>query len=109
MRDQLLITKGQFDSQNVTFWESVRGRYVTFCRQCRSWDDSLTDKGPQLGIDDKGWVRDVLTCTSTNFLNWTEPQWLQYPTGADLSQPDSALLPAPHIFVGFPGRFVVGR
>ncbi|MAV37942.1 MAG: hypothetical protein CMJ59_21090 [Planctomycetaceae bacterium] len=112
MRDQPLITKGQFDSQNVAFWDSARGRYVTYYRQCRGLDDSFTDVGPQLGIDDKGWVRDVLTCTSTDFLNWTEPQWLQYP-GAPREQiylnQIRTYYRAPHLFVGFPGRFVAGR
>ena len=112
MRNQPLITKGQFDSQNVGFWDSVRGRYVAFHRQCRGLDDSLTDAGKQLGIDDKGWVRDVLTSTSTDFRNWTEPQWLQYP-GAPREQIYlNQIRPyyrAPHLFVGFPGRFVAGR
>jgi hypothetical protein len=112
MRDQPLITKGQFDSQNVAFWDSERGRYVAFYRQCRGLDDSLTDKGSQLGIDDKGWVRDVLTCTSTDFLNWSEPKWIQYP-GAPREQIYlNQIRPyyrASHLFVGFPGRFMAGR
>ena len=74
MTDQPVTTKGVFDSQNVPMWDSVRGRYVEFHRTTRGLDDSLTDEGPQLGIDDKGWMRDVLTCTSSDFLNWTKPE-----------------------------------
>ena len=112
MQDQPLITRGQFDSQNVAFWDSGRKRYVAYYRQCRGLDDSLTDKGPQLGIDDKGWVRDVLTSTSKDFLNWTEPKWIQYP-GAPREQIYlNQIRPyyrASHLFVGFPGRFMAGR
>jgi len=112
MRDEPVITKGYFDSQNVAMWDSVRKRYVEFHREFRGWDDSVGRDGLQLGLDDKGWVRDVLTCTSPDFLNWTEPQWLQYP-GAPREQiyynQIRAYYRAPHIFVGFPGRFMAGR
>ena len=112
MRQEPIITKGQFDSQNVAFWDSARGRYVEFHRQCRGWDNAMSDEGPQLGIDDKGWVRDVLTCTSPDFLDWTKPEWLQYPGSPREQIYLNQIRPyyrAPHIFVGFPARFVAGR
>ena len=94
------------------FWDSVRGRYVAYYRQCRGLDDSLSDKGPQLGISDKGWVRDVLTSTSPDFINWTDPKWIRYP-GAPREQIYlNQIRPyyrAKHLFVGFPGRFMAGR
>ena len=112
MQGQPLITRGQFDSQNVAFWDTGRGRYVAYFRQCRGLDDSFSDKGPQLGIADKGWVRDVLTSTSTDFLNWTEPKWIQYPGSPREQIYLNQIRPyyrARHIFVGFPGRFMAGR
>ncbi len=112
MQERPVMTTGQFDSQNVAFWDSVRGRYVAYYRQCRGLDDSLSDKGPQLGISDKGWVRDVLTSTSPDFINWTDPKWIRYP-GAPREQIYlNQIRPyyrAKHLFVGFPGRFMAGR
>ena len=112
MTENPVITKGKFDSQNVAFWDTVRRRYVAFYREMRGWDDSIRPSGPQLGIDDKGQARDVMTCTSPDFRNWTGPRWLQYP-GAPREQIYlNQIRPyyrAPHIFVGFPGRFMAGR
>jgi hypothetical protein len=65
-----------------------------------------------LGLDDDGPARDVLTCTSPDFLDWSEPQWLQYP-GAPREQiylnQVRPYYRAPHLFVGFPGRFMAAR
>jgi len=112
MRDEPVVTKGYFDSQNVPMWDSVRKRYVEFHRDTRGWDDTRNSGGLQLGITEKGWVRDVLTCTSPDFLNWTEPQWLQYPGSPRMQIYLNQIRPyyrAPHIFVGFLGRFMAGR
>ena len=92
--DRPIITKGAFDSQNVAFYDSVRSRYVSFHR----------------GFKDG--VRDILTCTSNDFLHWTEPVWLEYPGAPSEQLYLSQVLPyhrAPHIFVGFPNRFVTHR
>ena len=112
MRDEPVLTKGKFDSQNVAFWDTVRDRYVAFYREMRGPNDEIRPEGPQLGLDDRGPARDVMTCTSPDFINWSEPQWLQYP-GAPREQIYlNQIRPyyrAPHIFVGFPGRFMAGR
>ena len=112
MTEEPVITKGKFDSQNLAFWDTVRDRYVAFYREMRGPNDEIGPEGPQLGIDEKGPARDVMTCTSPDFVNWTEPQWLQYP-GAPREQIYlNQIRPyyrAPHLFVGFPGRFMAGR
>jgi hypothetical protein len=78
----------------------------------RGPNDEIRPGGPQLGIDEKGQARDVMTCTSEDFLHWSEPQWLQYP-GAPREQIYlNQIRPyyrAPHLFIGFPGRFMAGR
>jgi len=106
MREEPVITLGKFDSQNVSFWDEVRQQYVVFYRAMRGPHDELTDEGPQLGLDEHGPARDVMTCTSTDFLTWTEARWLQYP-GAPREQiylnQIRAYDRAPHLFVGFPG------
>lgn len=94
LRDKPVITKGAFDSQNLAFWDSVRNRYVDFHRGFR-----------------KG-VRDIMTCTSSDFLDWTEPVWLEYPGAPREHLYTNQITPyyrAPHIFLGFPKRFMPSR
>ncbi len=89
-----VITEGAFDSQNLAFWDSVRGHYVEFHR----------------GFKDG--VRAIMTSTSPDFIHWTKPEWLDYGdtppehlyTNATIAYPR-----APHIFMAFPKRFVPSR
>ncbi len=102
MSEKPVIPKGwlSLDSQNLSFWDATRSRYVCFLRAPR--------KPPGGGNG----IRDVATCTSTDFLHWTEPKLLEYP-GAPLEHLyTNQIAPyyrAPHIFLGFPKRFVPSR
>ena len=91
MREEPVITKGAFDSQNLAFWDPVRGLYADFHRTFREG------------------VRDIMTCTSADFLQWTDPVHLQY-TGAPKEHLyTNAIRPyerAPHLLIGFPTRFL---
>ena len=94
LQEEPVITKGAFDSQNLAFWDSVRGQYVEFHR----------------GFKDG--VRDIMTSTSPDFINWTEPQWLDYGDAPPEHLYTNATVPyfrAPHIFLAFPCRFVPSR
>ena len=89
-----VITKGRFDSLNLAFWDATRQRYVEFHRDVR---------------DDR---RDVVTCTSTDFVHWTDPVWLECPGVVKEELYTNAVIPymrAPHIFLGFPMRYVASR
>lgn len=112
MSDSPVITRGKFDSQNVAFWDAARQRYRAYYREIRGPNDEIRPEGPQLGLDPKGPSRDVMTCTSPDFLNWSESRWLQYP-GAPREQlylnQVRPYFRAPHLLVGFPGRFMAGR
>ena len=91
MSDEPVITKGAFDSQNLAFWDPVRGLYLDFHRTFRDG------------------VRDIMTCTSADFLRWTDPVHLEY-TGAPKEHLyTNAIRPygrAPHVLIGFPTRFL---
>lgn len=90
MSDQPVITKGAFDSQNLAFWDGHRGKYRDYHRAFRG-------------------VRDIMTCTSEDFLHWTPPTFLDYPHALREHLYTNAVLPyerAPHIFLGFPTRFL---
>jgi len=94
IQDQPVITKGAFDSQNLAFWDTVRGRYVEFHR------------GFETG------VRDIMTSTSDDFLHWGDPQYLNYgdaPKEHLYTNAITAYARAPHVFFGFPKRFLPDR
>ncbi len=89
--DKPIITKGVFDSQNIAFWDPIRKQYWAYVR----------------GYDNG--KRDTLVATSQDFLTWTEPEWLQYGDAPNEQLYTNQVLPyprAPHIFMGFPTRYV---
>ena len=59
MHDEPVITKGYFDSQNLAFWDAERGEYRDYHRDFRHG-------------------RDIMTCVSPDFLNWSEPVFIDY-------------------------------
>ena len=93
--DEPVITNGAFDSQNLAFWDAARGQYRDFHRRGRDG------------------VRDVMTCTSDDFITWTEPVFIEYaPDTPKEHLYTNAITPyfrAPHILLGFPKRFVPNR
>ena len=94
MDDAPVITEGAFDSQNLGFWDAERGRYVDFHRGFRDG------------------VRDIMTTTSHDFLNWEDPEWLDWgdtPPEHLYTNAVIAYARAPHMFIGFPKRYVPGR
>ena len=65
--DRPLITTGYFDSQNLAFWDATRGEYRAYVRDFHGSRDAAAREVA---------LRDVRTCTSPDFLAWTEPEWL---------------------------------
>ena len=89
-----VITKGAFDSQNLAFWDPVRGEYREYHRDFRNGK------------------RDIRTCTSKDFRTWTDPVWLRYPGAPSEHLYTNQVRPyyrAPHIYLGFPTRYLPGR
>ena len=83
--------RGMFDSQNVAFWDAHRGEYRAYWR--------ITNPG-----------RAISTATSDDFQNWKHVAALVYAEGTpsehlytNAIQPYSR---APHLFIGFPQRFI---
>ena len=98
MRSEPVMTDGvtphAFDTVNVAFWDSVRGEYRAYIRD---WRDGK---------------RDIKTATSKDFLNWSEPQWLEYPGAAQEELYTNMVRPYgrnPHLFIGFPTRYMPQR
>ena len=99
MTDELIITDGAFDSQNLAFWDTVRGEYRVYFRDFRPGRDA---KGNENG-------RDIKTATTSDFLDWPNATWLSYSPGRVSELYTNQVIPyyrAPHIILGFPTRYV---
>jgi hypothetical protein len=99
LRERPVLTDGAFDSQNVAFWDSQQNRYVAYYR-----DFIQVSTGER--------VRAIKRATSTNFLDWTAGQFLDYGTAPLEHFYTNGIVPyfrAPHLYLGFPMRFVPER
>lgn len=88
-RAEPVITRGAFDSQNLAFWDPQAKLYREFHREFRG-------------------VRDIMTGTSSDFLNWTEPVFLEYFAAPQEHLYTNAIRRyerAPQLLIGFPTRF----
>jgi len=95
IQEEPVITRGAFDSQNLAFWDAINGHYVDFHRGF--YNDV---------------VRHIMTCISEDFIHWTEPQWLDFGDAPLEHLYTNAIVQyyrAPHIFIGFPKRFMPER
>lgn len=89
--DHPVITAGEFDSQNVAFWDSFDNRYVDYHRSY---------------IDHK---RSIVMCSSEDYVNWTAPVPLEYPGSPveELYTNAISVYPrADQIRIGFPSRYL---
>ena len=85
-------TTNVFDSQNVSFWDATRGKYVTFYRA------------------QKNGTRWTKFAESADFAKWPEDSiaWFDYGSAPMDQLYTSAARPyarAPHLYVGFPNRY----
>ena len=94
LRDAPIITDGKFDSLNVAFWDTERRLYVAVYRDFASG------------------VRTIKFATSRDFADWTPGTWGDF---GDAPQEDlytngtTPYFRAPHIYLGFPRRFLPWR
>ena len=105
MHDKPVITDGEFDSFNVVFWDRLRKKYVSLFR----------DGGK--GLPGGGYIkpdgfRTISTASSNDFVHWTATERLDFGDAPDEHLYHIATQPyhrAPHLYVGFPMRFVNSR
>ena len=91
IKKEPVILKGAFDSQNLAFYDTERGLYVDYHR----WFNNG--------------LRDIMTCTSKDYVNWTEPVPLRIKEKKKEHLYTNAIQPydrAPHIYLGFPTRYL---
>ncbi len=102
LSDKPIITKGKFDTQNNAFWDPVRKQYWCYIRDFHDNNGVSTN-------DLKTGIRDILVATSTDFINWTEPQRIEFVDSPDIPLYTNQVVPynrAPHLFLGFPTQYV---
>lgn len=89
------VTKaGYFDSLNTAHWDPNRKCYVEYHRQYRNR------------------LRDIMLCTSDDFVHWSKPTWLSYSGAPPQHLYTNAIVVyerAPQLLMGFPMRHVIGR
>ena len=102
MSDAPVITDGAFDSQNLAFWDPVRREYRAYWRIFTA--GVTTEK-----VWKPGGHRAIRTATSPDFLNWGPHADLTYVDSPAEHLYTNQIKPyyrAPHIFIGFPTRYV---
>ena len=98
LRDEPVFTKGKFDSQNVAFWSDNEKCYLCYFR---TWT----------GTGYSGF-RSVGRTTSTDFLNWTEPEQMSFgdtPLEHIYTNQTHPYFRAQHIYISIAARFLPGR
>jgi len=96
--DQPVFTEGIFDSQNVAFWSQEESLYACYFR---TWS----------GEGYSGF-RSVSRTTSTDFINWTAPQKMDFgntPLEHLYTNQTHPYFRAPHIYVATAARFMPNR
>ena len=91
---EAVISKGAFDSQNVAFWSAHEQQYVCYFRVFR-----------------RG-VRWIARATSDDFIHWSDPVDLEFGENPPQHLYTNQFAPyfrAPHLYLGTPTRFMVGR
>jgi hypothetical protein len=94
LRDEAVIPKGAFDSQNVPFWSDNEKCYLCYFR-----------------VFVNG-IRRISRTTSKDFVTWTDPVLMEYgdaPIEHLYTNQTHPYFRAPHIYVGVAARFMPGR
>ena len=114
MHDGPVIADGLLDSQNIAFWDTVRGEYRDYHRnefrvEKAGEEPYSAQERPGQAVRGSRHGRDLRTATSSDFINWNEPSFVNYNQGRTDEIYNNSIVPyfrAPHIFVGLPTRYI---
>jgi hypothetical protein len=98
LQEKPVITKGMFDSQNVSFWSESEKCYLCYFR--------VWTEGGYKGF------RTVSRTTSKDFIHWTDPVEMNFgdtPHEHIYTTQTHPYFRAPHIYVAIAARFMPGR
>ena len=105
LRTDPVLTKGAFDSQNVTFWSANEGRYLAFFR-------TFTAGTVGDGVWRPSGLRTVSRADSADFLSWSETTPMAFRPEQEHHYYTSQTQPyfrAPHLLIATAARWVPGR
>lgn len=98
-----VITNGAFDSQNLAFWDADCGEYRAYWRYFTKGITTQNRWQP-------AGFRAIRTATSKDFINWENEADLTYTAGTPTEHLYTNAIQkyfrAPHLFVGFPTRYL---
>ncbi len=98
-----VITNGAFDSQNLAFWDTDRGEYRAYWRYFTKGVTTQNRWQP-------AGFRAIRTATSKDFITWENEADLTYsegtPTEHLYTNAVQKYFRAPHLFIGFPTRYL---
>lgn len=98
MTDGTVPNGAIFDSMNIAYWDSEKGKYVAYVRGLHDAPGRGTANG----------LRDIRYIESEDFRNWSNPVILDYCGGDDYELYTNNIQKyyrAPHILTGFPTRY----
>ncbi|MDY0098584.1 MAG: hypothetical protein RBR81_05235 [Bacteroidales bacterium] len=93
-----VITGGEFDSQNVSFWSESEHQYICYLRKWKK------EGGKN--------IRSVARSVSPDFHTWTQPVLMDFgetPAEEIYTNQTSPYFRAPHIYVAIAARFFPGK
>lgn len=101
--EDLVITDGAFDSQNLAFWDAARGEYRAYWRSFEKPNRPMDTNHPD-------GARCIRTATSPDLIHWSTAQNLTYegdpPTEELYINQIKPYHRAPHLLIGFPPRYL---
>ena len=104
MIETRVLTSGTFDSQNLAFWDSLRGEYRVYWRYLNKEDS------PDPNIKGPIFFRSIRTARSKDFLRWRYVLNLDYGEESPLVHLYTNVVKpyyrAPHLYIGFPVRYI---
>lgn len=98
LREEPVLTKGAFDSQNLAFWSPSENRYVAYFRTFK-----------KIGTQGYRWIA---RATSSDFFDWSEPVEMTFgsaPPEHLYTNQTHPYFRAPHIYIALAARFMPGR
>ena len=109
MQKEPVIVDGMMDSQNLAFWDPVQQKYFAYYRDFKNKKgDTRKYAKHEFYLRD----RDVRVATSTDFINWTKGNWVDWRPDriTQLYTTQAQLYPgAGHLRIAFPMRYIPGR
>ena len=107
---RILADDGAYDSLNVCFWDELTQQYYLFYRGVHGEGSENGKWAKGANMKHTTAIRDIRVRTSRDFVNWSEPQMLQYGIDAEdlelYTNNVQKYYRAPHMFLGFPTRYM---